>query len=332
MAAARRDPRAALNRQLQQDCTSFNYYQLVRILARMPVPEGARPPRFRADLSASFPGHEISAVAVEPKSGSLTVRARSYCVAGELGPLPEAYLEWIRQRLRDGDPAMADFIDLFNNRLHWLRYRLKSGVHPGLHTGPAHSFGTYRSLSALAGLADARVQALLGPTWRALVPAAALLMNRRRGGETLAALVSILTGLPARIRQFVGGWRPLPHDQRSRLHETNSLLGRNTVLGDRHWSQEACVEVTLGPMAYADFSRWLPAGSLYRGLMALLQLLTDRELGIRIRMQVEAATLPPSQIMAAPARGGLGLRLGQSAWLHGGPGNGLRDVTFPARR
>jgi len=105
----------------------FEFFALLRVLNRLA--EGQRGAgddprsaldriRFRSYQSLSFPASEIWDVA-RPASGD---RLAEMTVAflgltGPLGALPRPYSELVMQRIRTGDFALRDFLDLFNHRL-----------------------------------------------------------------------------------------------------------------------------------------------------------------------------------------------------------------------
>ncbi len=105
----------------------FEFFAALRILARM-ADDGHRPgddPRpvldrlqFRALQSLSFPPSEIWDIA-KPTSGDrlAEITVAFLGLTGPLGALPRPYTDLVMQRVRKGDRALRDFLDLFNHRL-----------------------------------------------------------------------------------------------------------------------------------------------------------------------------------------------------------------------
>src|SRR5262245_15232780 len=105
----------------------FDFFAALRVLARMA--EDRQSPsddsrtaldliRFRAHQSLSFPASEIWDIAKPASSQGLAELTVAFLgLTGPLGALPRPYSELVMQRIRKGDFALRDFLDLFNQRL-----------------------------------------------------------------------------------------------------------------------------------------------------------------------------------------------------------------------
>lgn len=328
MAALARHPADPVIDRLAGRLTRTDFYQSVRLLLQRP---GGRAwpleqrVRFAADLSHAFPGHEISGLAALPgepgKPSRYCLTTPNYSVAGGLGPLPEAYADWLREQARSGHPAALQFLDLFNHRLNVLRYRLKESRSMALENrAPEHSqLGT--ALAALIGL-GAVPAALPLRSWLGI---AAHLGERRKSTAGLTSSLSRYLGVPVRLVPLVGAWRDIAACDRTTLGRGNHALGSRTVLGRRVWDQAARIRLVIGPLDDALFRRLLPplpgqAGDpLFEGLVALVRMLSDRRHDCEVRLEVRPETVGESNLTASPMSGeGLntGLRLGATAWLN----------------
>jgi type VI secretion system protein ImpH len=296
----------ALGTQLIEDFAGFDYYQLVRLSRRLLAQGDATRAdvderlRFRADLSAAFGGFEVSALKRDRYHDTLTVHSPNYCVAGAAAPLPAPYVEWLRAQVRDGQWAMADFFDLFNQRLHLWRWRIKSRLHPGLHNDhPDHSeFADY--LGAVIGLIDPELLRQLPVPRRALLGIAGLLADGRRSGAALAQSLSLLLGAEVTLETLVGRWLPIDADQCNRLGQTNSRPGEDCVLG-RHWfDPQAAIELRVAPLPYTRVCELLPGGSRHPMLRDLLRLLTERRVDVYVVLRVLNDDVPATRLSVAP--------------------------------
>jgi type VI secretion system protein ImpH len=117
----------ALQELLWSEPYRFEFFAVLRVLAK--IADGAQSAgdeprsmldrvRFRSHQSLSFPASEIWD-AVKPAGGDhlaeLTVAFLG--MTGPLGALPRPYTELVMQRVRKGDHALRDFLDVFNQRL-----------------------------------------------------------------------------------------------------------------------------------------------------------------------------------------------------------------------
>lgn len=337
MAAPGRHPADPVVAHLARNLGRTDFYQAVRLMLARPGGGAWEPDsriRFGAELSHAFPGHELSGLELEraaaeaatsDKPARCRVRTPNYCVAGGLGPLPEAYTEWLREQARSGNPAAARFLDLFNHRLNVLRYRLKESRACGLNNLPPASSQLGTRLAALAGLDHAAPQ-LPARAWLGI---AGHLSERRKSAAALTRVLARYLGTPVRLIPLVGAWRDIEADDRMALGTRNHALGTRSVLGERIWDQCARIRLRIGPLEHARFRRLLPplpgqpADRLYLGLVALVRMLTGRRFDCEIHLDVRAETVGESVLTARPGpaaeasgeRNDAGLRLGETAWL-----------------
>lgn len=359
---------------LFEQYSRFNVYQLVRLLRWRHAParreEGDGPGawdiaqrfRFRADLSAAFPGQEISGLKparpLPPRlSGRprriayakevIEVRTPDYVLASAIGPLPEPYTEWVRMQEKLREHAMADFLDLFNQRLNVLRFEGKSRQTLGLNTLPPAETPHAHYLAALMGMGRPELAAQVPMPRRAWLALAGLLGNCRKSTPVLAHVLSLYLGAKVTPTDFTGGWQSIEEDDRIALGRRNHGLGRSIVLGRRVWDEQARLRLEVAPLDYARFCQLLPpnererlqigtgnddADSAYfHSFVTLLRILLDRQCDCEVRLSVRAETIPPSAMQSRAGENYRGLRLAQSAWLEGGARDIPRQVAFVVR-
>lgn len=341
MATVGGQPGPALNRVLGEQYARFDVFQLVRLLRHRR--DGAWPIgqrlRFRADLRAAFPGREVTRLAgarampafrsevryAQEMPARIEVRTPNYCLASELGPLPEPFLEWVREQERMGGRAMAAFLDVFNQRVHVLRHELKIRALRAL--DPAEPADTRHAgqLAALMGLALPAQQAQMPLPMRTWLGIAGLLANVRKSAIVVGQVLSAYLGVAARLEPLLGGWRDIEASDRLALGRRSHALGHDSLLGRRTWDAHAAVRLVVDALPYAAACALLPLrpahageelpGPAHRGLVAMLRLLLDRRFDCEVCLHVVPGTVPPARLVSGGES--LGLRLGQTAWLGG---------------
>jgi type VI secretion system protein ImpH len=354
----------------------FNVYQLMRLLRWKPRGKGERERqqvqleawnveqrfRFRADLSAAFPGREISGLKIAPSKSQprspmaratsfrhpalapeiIEIKTPDYCVASAIGPLPEPFTEWVRDQEKSREHAMSAFLDMFNQRLNVLRFQMKANQTLGLNNLPPEDTQHAHYLASLMGMdqseqSDQSAQVPLPR--RGWLAAAGLLANCRKSAPAVTQILSLFVGAKASMTELVGAWQRIEGDDRIALGRANHALGQRSVLGQRIWDQQARVHIEIAPLDYAHFCTFLPPGigkfagasalpSHYHGFVALLRLLLDRLCDVEVRLQVRAETIPAGALQDAPIAGSRNLRLGQTAWLGSANNSGIRSVTY----
>lgn len=350
MATVGRQSASSLNEVIAGQYARFNVFQLVRLLQHKPGgtwPLGARL-RFRADLRASFPGHEVTRLTRakpmpdfrhEARLGRkmptrIELRTPNFCVASELGPLPDAFLEWVRDQQRVGGHAMAAFIDIFNQRLHVLRHELKLRALRALDPAePAQTRYAFQ-LAALMGVALPAQQKQMPMPMRAWLGLSGLLIDNRKSAVVVAQILTAYMGVQCRLQTLVGRWREIVAADRIALGRKQHALGQQSLLGRRTWDLHASVRLYVERMRYDAVCALLPLcatrgddaqpSAAHSGLVAMIRMLLDRRFDCEVELSVDSATVPPSRLSLPWRHGGLGLRLGQTAWLGSHDGRPVR--------
>ncbi len=338
-------PSVSLNRAIIGQYARFDVFQLVRLLQQKPGAQvGGEWPvslrlRFRADLRASFAGHEVTYLGLakgmpafrhEARAGQklparIELYTPNYCVASELGPLPEPFLEWVRDQERLGGHGMAAFLDVFNQRVHVLRHELKQRSLRALDPALPGNTRYAAQLAALMGVALPAQQAQIPLPMRAWLGLAGVLVNTRRSAAVVAQVLSAYIGVPCQLQTMVGRWRDLEQSDRIALGKKRHALGQQSLLGSRTWDAHASVRLSVARMSYDAVGALLPlrpshagdvkASAAHHGLVAMVRMLLDRRFDCDVELTLDSATVPPSRLQLPWRGGGLGLRLGQTAWL-----------------
>ncbi len=353
---------------------NYDFLQLVRVLLR-PREVGQAPLtpdqalRFRADLGGGFPGRNASALQLigqRPAAHSpllaltdpellptqhtlVQITTPDFCVGSALGPLPDPFLEWVRELDQAGKPAMREFLDLFNHRFNVLRYEARAQFEPGLNNRAPEDTVTAHWLGALMGIGCEAAASQLPMRPRNWLGIGELLANSRRSPAALMQVLTAHLGCPVVLTPLVPAWRPLGSANQQALGQRR--LGQDSRLGRRVWDVQASVKLTLGPLPYAAMVALLPTRDLslatlpatlptardlqrqwrahqtsteltppddtngYAALVALVRLMLNRRHDAEIDILVPERSIPPSHLSARPAPGQAGLRLGQTAWL-----------------
>ena len=351
--------------------SSFDFFQWVRLkswptqgdpaVRRYGARQVSPQLRFRSEMSPVFPGSEISLGRLRMERRSAFGDRRGYrrddhreelfvsnfVLSGVLGPMPDSFAEWVRQRLADRDPAMAEFLDMFNHRVSALRYELKAASVPAFdatrpeHTRYADAVGSLMGLTAFEGEGAMILARRVPIPKRALLALAGLVGDGRKSAAQARIVLGVYLQAPIRIEEHVGAWRDIEPRDRTRLGQRKL---DTAPLGQRVWVSHAAIGIHIGPVSYRrlcmllndcahleDGAHDARFGQGYRGLAAMVHYLFDRHVDAVIDIEVDDEDIPASWL-GRPRRlagfgGSHGLRLGQTAWLNGQP-QGKRHVRF----
>lgn len=362
----------------------FSFFQAVRLVDLMFAAEPqqrtgygstplSEPLRFRARASLAFPASELYALGFDPEDGQqfdarqrtprgldwqqpripLEMTINFFGLFGPKGVLPLHYTELVLRRIRQGDFALRDFLDMLSHRLAgffyraWAKHRLAIGYEWVAHWQrraatpqagaqlPVDDFSRY--LLSLMGLGQPTLQNRLTVSDESLRYYCGLFAQQRRPAIALSGLLRDYFQLDAgelRIAEFIAQVSPLPVAEQSQLGDWNCDLGFSTVVGDEVLLEGSKFELILGPFTLARFRQFLPpqeqqsVGDFFRRLVQLTRLFVGPELDfdVRLLLKKEAAylcQLGDQEDVAAI--------LGVAAWLINSlPKVDLQDSVFPS--
>ncbi|HEU4387918.1 MAG TPA: type VI secretion system baseplate subunit TssG [Blastocatellia bacterium] len=301
----------------------FNFFQAVKLLemadtSATSVGEGSdpnkEPVRFGSSVNFNFPASDVAEINQRGVSRSLpTMTVNFMGIAGGLGSLPAPYTELILERLWDNDPALKDFLDIFNHRLISLFYRVRKSRRIGLEVkAPGRDRFSDYMFSAI-GLGTGGLRKRMFVKDRSLLFYGGLLAQQPRSIVGLQTVLSDYFGVEVDSSQFRGRWFDLEPGQLTAIGPAgqNQVLGRDTaVVGSRVWDQQSEIEVRLGPMTFDKFADFLPIGWAFNPLCELTRYYLDDKVDFTFRLTLKAAHVPGSRL-----GGEAGPRLGWTAWL-----------------
>lgn len=328
MAAQSRGTDSDLRRELNQRGFRFEFFQAVRLLARVypdrhPVGDSPTPSkevvRFRTHQSLAFPPSSICQIREardERRPAEMTVAFMG--LTGPQGVLPRYYTELMLERLQAKDTTLRDFFDAFNHRmislffLAWAKHHCTVGFEQWLLKGKEDRFA--RCLFALAGLGTAGLRERLTIDDRSVLRYVGLLGQRPRSAEALERCLGDYFEVPVRVKQFIGAWLALEEEDWTTIGGTgrNNILGRSALAGTKIWDQQAAFKVEVGPLPFEQFNRLLPSGRAYPTLVQLTKLFAGPELDFDVQLLLRADEVPVTRLQSTDT---YAPRLGWTTWL-----------------
>lgn len=348
MAKPRRRPRTSLIDTLERDPGGFELFQAIRLIERIvaeerraagmerpdPVGRSVDPRRaalrMEATSSLSFASGEVTRVRFEAGAPARLTQA-VIGLTGANGAMPHAFTELVQSSLRERNPGLRDFLDLFNDGLSALLYEAFAKYRPVLEaerrplTGKATSDDAMR---AIVGLALPRLAERLQLPDSVAMHHAGLLGRQSRSAHAIEKVLSNAFDQPIRVEQFVGEWLPIARDERTRLGRPGlgggafSSLGRDAVVGRKSWSVQGRVRLLIGPLDHAPFESLLPGGWRQQRLADLAAFSLGPGLSFVQRLTLKAEAVPALRVGGISDAPGAN-RLGWNTWI--GTGSPRRE-------
>ncbi|QCP53532.1 type VI secretion system baseplate subunit TssG [Trinickia violacea] len=262
------------------------------------------------------PLRSLTAPAVdEPPQPQLEVNA--FGLGGPEGPLPDTYLEWLQDRVRNKDTSAVAFLNLFQHRLLALLYRAQRKYRvadPYLEPDRSTAQTVLRGLSGLL-LSARRHAAPAGIDAHAVLARAGLFANSRRSLAGFDVMACHHFGLPMRSSPFAGGWREIAAASQTRIGRQgrNHRLGTGAVAGTRIWDEHRGIGIRIGPLALGDYESFLPGGGRHTELRGLAAAYFGADLYLHVELHLAAGQQPRARLSKAVPP-----RLGWTAWAGAG--------------
>jgi type VI secretion system protein ImpH len=312
---------------LKSEPYRFDFFQAVRLLERLSpgrkpvgrfVPPSTEVVRFGASPKLEFPASQIQALNERPGSAPF-LEVNFMGLTGPLGVLPHAYTELVRERIRQKDPTLRDFFDIFHHRLislfykAWEKYRFTIAYERDERDRFSHH------LLDLIGLGTPGLQDRQELPDDSLLYYSGLFAMTTRSAASLEQLLTDYFQVPAAVEQFVGAWYPMDAENQCHLGEEtgwSEQLGWGAVVGDEIWDTQTRIRVRLGPLTFRQYREFLPEGSAWRELRALTRFFSRGEFEVEVQLVLKREEAPRCELGEAVEGAP---QLGWSTWAKSGP-------------
>lgn len=267
---------------------------------------------FQANPSLGFPGSDIDRVEFFEEEGELRARLRINLVSlfGAGSPLPAFYADQALGDGAEGNPT-REFLDLFNNRLQrlmlpiWQKYRYRARFTSGARDPLSEQ------LFALIGLGGEQIRAASELNWKRLLPYLGLLSLRAHSAALIESVLRYyFKHADVRIEQCLERQVDILAEQQNRLGRANSQLGESLVLGQRVRDRGGKFRIHVRQLSWHRFHEFLPVGTGYQPLCALVRFTLRDPLDYDIRLQLRRDDIRDLRIGAENP-----CRLGWTSWL-----------------
>ena len=267
---------------------------------------------FQANPSLGFPGSDVDRVEFFHERGQLRARLRFNLISlvGAASPLPAFYGEQALGESEDGNPTRS-FLDVFHHRLQrlmlpiWRKYR----YHASFQSGAGDPFSA--QLFALIGLGGEQIRRAKELNWKRLLPYLGLLSLRAHSAALIEAVLRYyFKHAQLTIEQCIERRVEILDEQRNRLGRANSRLGQDMVLGEYVRDRSGKFRIHIRNLDWQPFHEFLPIGSGYQPLCALVRFTLRDPLDYDIRLALRREEIRELRIGEQNP-----CRLGWTSWL-----------------
>jgi type VI secretion system protein ImpH len=309
---------------LKREPWAFEFFQAVRLLERLSearsrvgyfVAPSTEAVHFKVNPLNRFPGSDIESLKCNAK-GPPEMSVNFMGLTGPSGLLPDFYDELLE---RGDNPALRDFLDIFNHRITslfyraWSKYRFQTAFENGEQDPLARCLLAFLGLGT-PGLEQRQRQAVPDD---ALLYYAGLMAAHARSAVGLQQILSDYFEVPVEIEQFAGRWRRINRPAQTCLSEKNRLsekLSYGVIVGDEVWDPQSSARIKLGPLPMQKYLDFLPTGSAYPALKALVRFYSGESSDFEAQL-----ILRREEVQACELGADSGMRLGWVTWVKTAP-------------
>lgn len=342
MARARRRPNTSLKSDLFERAQAYDLFQALRIVEQIAAEEnlaaGKPPPdptgcgvdpsntamRIRSAVPLGYAATEVVSVRRPRNSSHIEVTQTVVGLTGTSGVLPHAFSELVHVSVRERNPGLRDFLDIFNNRLAgllfeaWSKHRLAVEHDRAARINTSMPIDT--ALKSVVGIGLAALSRRIAAADETLVHFGGFLARSGRSAHAVEQILCGATGHPVQVLQFQGRWLPVAQTDRSRLPDADSSrgsfcqLGEDFVVGERIFDVQATVSLHIGPLNYPAFRALLPDGGRARGFVDLAATALGPDMAFDMVLELAAHEVPSLHLMGEDNHTTAN-RLGWNTWL-----------------
>ncbi|MGL5010385.1 MAG: type VI secretion system baseplate subunit TssG [Paracoccaceae bacterium] len=241
------------------------------------------------DPSLAFPTHDVSAIEAGKRP---QVRNNILGFYGPQGALPLNTTEEVARWLDRGDRAFVAFTDVFATRFLQLFYRSWSDARAITQFDHEEGDRFRHFIGALIGMGTPGFQN------RDVFPdinkvyLAPLVIGRVHSPKRLEQMLQIDLGADVQIDEHMLSWMVLEDDNRNRLGQIGSTLGRDMYLGARVPTVNDKIRLNLRTRNLPEYRSFLPGGTLHARLQAIVRWYLGRGVDVDVQLSLPADQMP----------------------------------------
>ena len=299
------EPRAAMHeawlRQLAAEPWRVDFYQALRRIAAAhphlpPLGEALRPVdepvRVAQPAELDFPPAALHSVR-RREGAPPRLMQRIFGLLGPNGALPLHLTEYVREREQAHDPTLQRFLDTLTHRFALLFYRAWAEAQPAVSLDRPGNKAYFNRLGSLVGIGLPSLQDRDALPDASKIYFAGRLSRQVSDAEGLLAWIRIEFDVPVAIQQWCGHRMALMRSERSRLgRRDGAILGRSVVLGATVWDVQHKFRITVGPLTFEQYRRFLPGGTELDRLQALVRHWVGIEFAWDLKLILARAEVP----------------------------------------
>lgn len=314
-------PHSNLKNQLFEQSRNFSFnqaYRLIHLLLKEKLgdkysdEEILQQIRIRPELSLDFPNSDITQIKETIYGGKsgCQITATFLGLYGSSSPLPTFYTEDLFRDDYEGNPLVREFIDIFNNHMYQLFFKIWSTHRLSYQLFEAKNPQYLSYLYNLGGFGNETTKQII-PNQYNILRYIGLMGHLPRSALGLTTLlVDLLEIKSIEIIQCRNTVISIPLEQQFSLGIRGNILGDTTHLGSMLTTANEAFTIKIGPIGYLEYKSLIPGRKKFQLLYHTVHAYIDQPLTWDLELNVIGEELSST---------GLGTKqwaqLGQDTWL-----------------
>lgn len=233
------------------------------------------------------PWCELSGIAASEDNDCINLTCNRFGIASLQSCLPNSYIE---DFIISKNPALYEFLNIFNNKLLNLSYNTSKKYSLALQNKPFSRTNFAKILLALCGAFE------IDDLYQILIKHSLLLWKKPRSLIGLQKILESFVLCDVKIDNLRGDWDVINQNSLTVLGKKNYVLGKNTISGKYIWNQNAKLLLTIGPLGIEDFYRCVQNGDILKTICFIMSKYLNFGKRFEIKIIVKQEDITPVRL------------------------------------
>lgn len=233
------------------------------------------------------PWCELSGIATSEDNDCINLTCNRFGIASLQSCLPNSYIE---DFIISKNPALYEFLNIFNNKLLNLSYNTSKKYSLALQNKPFSRTNFAKILLALCGAFE------IDDLYQILIKHSLLLWKKPRSLIGLQKILESFVLCDVKIDNLRGDWDVINQNSLTVLGKKNYVLGKDTISGKYIWNQNAKLLLTIGPLGIEDFYRCVQNGDILKTICFIMSKYLNFGKRFEIKIIVKQEDITPVRL------------------------------------
>lgn len=276
-----------LIKSFSKDINKYSLDAMMRILESLVEDFKEQSIKLSSNARLDNPWCELSGITVSEDNDSINVTCNRFGIASLQSCLPNSYIE---DFIISKNPALYEFLNVFNNKLLALSYNTSKKYSLALQNKPFSKTNFAKILLALCGAFE------VDDLYQILIKHSLLLWKKPRSLIGLKKILESFVLSNVKIDNLQGDWDVINQNSLTILGKKNHVLGKDTISGKYIWNQNAKLLLTIGPLGIKDFYRCVQNGDILKAICFIMSKYLNFGKRFEIKIIVKQEDITPVRL------------------------------------